>query len=106
MGLLMRGSALLLLLLLAPLFADATLVSGSGSGAVGAGDSTVAFTCTLNGTDCSGVATVTDVDPGCSNSVTTTDPISLTGMNLSAPGLIGGTITVPDRNLNSGHLPD
>ena len=76
----------------------------SGSLNIVGGPDTITFTCTGTPT-CSGTASVTTVDEGCSNSFTWSTDMTLTGLDLSHAGSPAGTLTLAhdDRSTVQGN---
>jgi hypothetical protein len=100
------AAALVSCVLLSPP-ASATQVTGWITDPSLGGPPKLSFTCSLSGTTCTGVATVQrGTNSGCSNSVADTVSGTFTGLDLSKPGPIQGTVTLSKNDYNSIHNSD
>jgi hypothetical protein len=92
-------------LLLAATGVHATQVSGSFSGGNGwhiDGN----YTCSLNGTTCSGFVSFSQRESGCSNASTYSNTMTISGINLSQSGTFVGTVTLTGPALDFTRNPN
>src|SRR5690349_12777128 len=88
----------------APAFADTVRMSGMAQQGTGGDEFRINFACT-GAPVCDGTYTIFEQDSGCSNSITFSNAIEFTNVNVASPGSFSGTVTLTQgqhqSNINS-----